>query len=165
MRWRKRHKEELPEELILPDELSPETAEGAMPEDWREDEAVIEMAAESNEITVPKKKRGVRAGQFFSGGILSQERFTRRLPVVVYIVFLMLLYIANGFRMQQKHARLDEINGELKRLKTISVTTAATRMTLTRQSEIERLLKERNIPLFISPTPPKVIDRPEKQTY
>lgn len=123
--------------------------EESAPPDWREpdpepeDEERLRAEAEHHQ----RKRRGIRIGQFFTGGVLSQDEFTRRLPVIVYVVFLMLLYIANGFHIQHKHSELDRIADELKQLKTEAVTSSAVRMTLTRQSEIERLLRERNIPL------------------
>ncbi|MDE5944163.1 MAG: hypothetical protein K2G93_01060 [Rikenella sp.] len=124
--------------------------EESAPPDWREPEPELEEETpeELAERANPRRrKRGIRIGQFFTGGVLSQDEFTRRLPVIVYVVFLMLLYIANGFHIQHKHSELDRISDELKQLKTEAVTSSAVRMTLTRQSEIERLLRERNIPL------------------
>lgn len=136
--------------------------EDAAPEDWREPEAppFADGTATDNEEETPRRRKrgGIRIGQFFTGSVLSQDEFTRRLPVLVYVVFLMLLYIANGFHIQHKHSELDRITDELKQLKTEAVTTSAVRMTLTRQSEIERLLKERNIPLTLEGTPPHTIE-------
>lgn len=142
--------------------------EDAAPEDWREPEGAVAEAGlvpdseatetESGERPRRRKRRGIRIGQFFTGGVLSQDEFTQRLPVLVYIVFLMLLYIANGFHIQHKHSELDRITDELKQLKTEAVTTSAMRMTLTRQSEIERLLKERGIPLTREGRPPHLIE-------
>lgn len=140
--------------------------EDAAPEDWREPDAPPspEELPDAEE-TVPsadgqprRRKGGIRIGQFFTGGVLSQDEFTRRLPVLVYVVFLMLLYIANGFHIQHKHSELDRITDELKQLKTQAVTSSAVRMTLTRQSEIERWLRERNIPLTQDGPPPHIIE-------
>ncbi len=126
--------------------------EDSTPPDWREPEESAEEVNEGEEGfgdggPGPRRRKRIRIGQFFSGGVLSQDEFTHRLPVIVYVVFLMLLYIANGFHIQHKHSELDRISDELKQLKTEAVTSSAVRMTLTRQSEIERLLRERNIPL------------------
>lgn len=125
----------------------PVVEEETAPADWREPESEEVVPEPSAEERPAHRRKGIRIGQFFTGGVLSQDEFTRRLPVIVYIVFLMLLYIANGFHIQHKHSELDRIADELKQLKTEAVTSSAVRMTLTRQSEIERLLRERNIPL------------------
>lgn len=140
--------------------------EDAAPEDWREPDAPpspeelpdAEDTAPSADGRTRRRKGGIRIGQFFTGGVLSQDEFTRRLPVLVYVVFLMLLYIANGFHIQHKHSELDRITDELKQLKTQAVTSSAVRMTLTRQSEIERLLRERNIALSPDGAPPHIIE-------
>lgn len=140
--------------------------EDAAPQDWREPDAPPSPEelpdAEENAPSADGRRRrrrgGIRIGQFFTGGVLSQDEFTRRLPVLVYVVFLMLLYIANGFHIQHKHSELDRITDELKELKTQAVTSSAVRMTLTRQSEIERLLRERNIALSPDGAPPHIIE-------
>lgn len=170
MLFRKRpHKHSQPEETpwVEPERTPVEFAEPeSAPADWREPDALPSPEEQTDDAPdadgagqLPRRrKRGIRIGQFFTGGVLSQEEFTRRLPVIVYIVFLMLLYIANGFHIQHKHSELDRIADELKQLKTEAVTASAVRMTLTRQSEIERLLRERNLPLSESTTPLRVIE-------
>ena len=169
MRFRKRHtfdEQDAEWQASMPAVAVPD--EDAAPEDWREPESAATEAGlipdsgtaevESGETPRRRKRGGIRIGQFFTGSVLSQDEFTRRLPVLVYIVFLMLLYIANGFHIQHKHSELDRMADELKQLKTEAVTTSAVRMTLTRQSEIERLLRERNIPLTLEGTPPHTIE-------
>lgn len=174
MLFRRRHKRIASPE-VLPDEGTPiapydapvtAPIEESAPEDWREPDAMPspeERGAETSEAGEAdehphRRKRGIRIGQFFTGGVLSQEEFTHRLPVIVYIVLLMLLYIANGFRIQHKHSELDRIADEIKQLKTEAVTASAVRMTLTRQSEIEQLLREQNIPLSERTEPLRVIE-------
>lgn len=176
MKLRRRHPEEYTEPAATAlhgSSLAPSQAgtaeteepeEEATPADWREPTPAPGSTEETTEESEKlRRKRGVRIGQFFTGSVLSQEEFTRRLPVIVYIVFLMLLYIANGFHIQHKHSRLDQLADELKELKTTSVTSSAVRMTNTRQSEIERLLKEHNLPLLLDGTPPRIIEHPAKR--
>lgn len=169
MRFRKRHNDDQGAGSFSEEESLPAVSlseEDAAPEDWREPESAVTEAGvetgpdttESGEMPRRRKRGGIRIGQFFTGGVLSQDEFTRRLPVLVYVVFLMLLYIANGFHIQHKHGKLDRIAEELKQLKTEAVTSSAVRMTLTRRSEIERLLRERNIPLTPDGTPPHIIE-------
>ncbi len=132
----------------------PETvpAAEALPPDWRDEDP-----ASGDERP---RRRGASVGEFFTGSILSREEFTRRLPVLVFVVMLMLLYIANGFRMQQKHARIEKLGDELQVLKTTAVTTTAVRMTRTRQSEIVGLLRQYNIPLILDEQPPLILETP-----
>lgn len=145
-----------PDDWREPDSApSPEESDFAAAQDTAQDTA--QDNAQDNAPSKDRKRR-IRIGQFFTGGVLSNDEFTRRLPVIVYIVFLMLLYIANGFHIQHKHNELDRIADELKQLKTRAVTSSAVRMTLTRQSEIERLLREHRIPLIQDNTSPHTID-------
>ena len=112
----------------------------------------------SEELKETRKKKQ-SLGSYISGNILANEGFIRRLPVLAFVGLLMLLYMANGFSVQQKHNRVDELTEQIKELRTISITTAAVRMSSTRQTEIEKLLKQKNIPLIQIPTSPKIIKR------
>ncbi len=105
-----------------------------------------------------RPRRKMNIGQFFTGSVIERKGFTRLLPVVVFVVVLMLLYIGNGFRVQEKHSRIDQLDNELKRLKTLSATTTAARMSLTRQGRIEELIRQRNIPLTFGKNPVHIID-------
>mgnify|MGYP006068725209 FL=1 len=93
-----------------------------------------------------------------SGGILRQPEVRRNLPYGLFVAFLMFLYIANGYHTQKLHRRYARLNAEVKELRTRSVSMTERRMTATRQSEIIRTLKERNIPLQESLVPPKVVE-------
>lgn len=139
------------------------TADEPSPDDWREPEAegvsTVEAGDDPDEErdAEPKPRRRFRVGNIFTGGFLSDDKFTYRLPVLLYIVALMLLYIANGYHMQGKHNRIDKLTEQLKELKTVAVTASAVRMTMTRQSEIEKLLVKFRIPLAYDDVPPRVI--------
>lgn len=104
-----------------------------------------------------KKKKRPTIGQYISGNVLSNDDFIRRLPVLGYIGLLMLLYMANGFRVQAKYNRINQLSAQIKELRTTSVTTSAVRMSTSRQSQIEKLIKEHNIPLEYTTAPPKII--------
>ena len=105
------------------------------------------------------KEKSKGLGSYISGNILANEGFIRRLPVLAFIGLLMLLYMANGFSVQKKHNKVDELTEQIKELRTISITTAEKRMSLTRQTEVEKLLRQKNIPLIHSQTSPKIIKR------
>lgn len=94
-----------------------------------------------------------------SGGVLQDEKFIRRLPVVAFAGVLMLVYMAIGFAVQRRHNYLEKLSSEITQLRTISVTTSAVRQQLTRQQNIEQLLKEHGIELEYNATPPLVISK------
>lgn len=96
-------------------------------------------------------------GQYISGKILTNEAFIRRLPVLAYVGLLMMLYMANSFSVQDKYNRMNDLNIEIKQLRTVSVTTSAVRMAQSRQSEVVKLLLQKNIPLENKGEIPKII--------
>jgi|GEM_PF-5253824 len=113
-----------------------------------------------SEVEQKEARKSSRSlGSYISGNILANEGFIRRLPALAFIGLLMLLYMANGFSVQQKHNRVDQLTEQIKELRTISITTTAVRMESSRRTEVERMLREKNIQLIDSKTSPKVIKR------
>ena len=80
-----------------------------------------------------------------SGKFLSEEGVTRRLPAILYIVFLMILYIFNIFDTQKRYRNILEVEREIARLK----------VTATREANIKKMVKERGLPLIDTDIPPK----------
>lgn len=95
---------------------------------------------------------------FVSGNVLSQPEVKRLMPYALFLAFLMLLYIGNGYRMQRLQRRYSKLNSEVKELRTKSLSINEMRMTATRRSEIIKALQERGIELEESVVPPKVIE-------
>lgn len=108
-------------------------------------------------LSHPPKKQKV--GGFLSGGILQDEKFVRRLPVLAFAGLCMLIYMAIGFAVQKRYNYLDDLNDEISRLRTVSITTAAMRGEVTRQQNIEKLLVEHGIELENSTVAPTLIVR------
>lgn len=103
------------------------------------------------------KGKGKGFAAWFTGNVVANEGFVRRIPLLVYICVLMLLYMANGFRAQRRHTRADYLTNRIKELRTVSYTTSAIRMTESRQTEVEKRLKERGIELEYNESPPRLI--------
>ncbi|MDR2937013.1 MAG: hypothetical protein LBU80_06725 [Rikenellaceae bacterium] len=93
-----------------------------------------------------------------SGDILRRPGVRRQLPYAFFVAFLMMLYIANGYRNQHLQRRFSRLQAEVKELRTQSLSVNERRMTATRQSEVMRLLRERGIMLEESIVPPKVVE-------
>ncbi|MEG0601434.1 MAG: hypothetical protein RR980_00820 [Mucinivorans sp.] len=100
----------------------------------------------------PRKQK---VGGFLSGGILQDEKFVRRLPILAFGGVCMLAYMAIGFGVQKRYNHLEHLTDEIAQLRTVSITTAAVRGEVTRQENVERLLVERGILLgnnIVAPT-------------
>lgn len=114
----------------------------------------------SKPIIKRKTRRGLSFTQWVSGTVLTNDNFIRRLPVLAYIGLLMLLYMAIGFEVQQKHNKISKLTEEIKELRTISVTTSSLRMSATRQSAVEKKIKELGIALEYNTEAPKIVEIP-----
>lgn len=90
-----------------------------------------------------------------SGKFLSEEGVTRRLPAILYIVFLMILYIFNIFDTQKRYRNILEVEREIARLKVTATTTETQRVSATREANIKKMVKERGLPLIDTDIPPK----------
>lgn len=105
------------------------------------------------------KPRKQKVGGWLSGGILQDEKFVRRLPILAFAGLCMLVYMAIGFAVQKRYNYLEHLSDEISRLRTVSITTAAMRGEVTRQQNIEKALTEQGIQLENSTTAPVLIVR------
>lgn len=99
----------------------------------------------------------VRAKDILTGRAVSNEKFVRRMPILLFGGLLMMVYIAIGFRIQQRHSEMDKLNTQIKELRTVAVATSALKTELTRREKIEAMLKQNNIELVKPSTQPIII--------
>ncbi|MFI3295139.1 MAG: FtsL-like putative cell division protein [Rikenellaceae bacterium] len=100
-------------------------------------------------------------GNLIRGDLGESQWLISRLPVVVALAVLAVIYISIGFRTQTLHSRVGELQEQIKELRTISVASTATRMKFTRRDIIEDLLQQKGIPLSAMECQPVVIKRSE----
>ncbi len=107
-----------------------------------------------------KTGRNIRryAGGVISGSILRRPEVRSRMPYVIFIAFLMLLYIANSYHTQRLHRHSITLAREVAELRARSLSFTERRMTATRQSVVIRELRERGIELTESVVPPKKLE-------
>jgi len=95
--------------------------------------------------------------EFISGRLLSRERMAKQLPFIFFLFFIALVYIANRYqaeRMLRESAKMQE---ELSELRAESITTAAELMFASRQSQVFKLVQEKELGLKESRVPPRRI--------
>ena len=90
-----------------------------------------------------------------SGSFHSEERVTKRMPAILYIVFLMILYIFNIFDTQKRYREILAVERDIARLKVTATTTETQRVSMTRYASIREMVQQRGLPLVESTTPPK----------
>lgn len=101
---------------------------------------------------VVKSLVGLVNGQTFTG-----KELMAQLPYLLFLVFLALVYIANGYWAENSVRNVNKTETELKELRSEYITTKSDLMFKTKQSEIAAELEGREMQLEESMVPPKKI--------
>ena len=104
--------------------------------------------------------------QFVSGNFLVKEDVMDRLPYILFLVFMGLVYIANGYMAQDTVRKISKTSSELKELRSEFITIQSDLMYTTKQSELVKILEERDLGLVESTDPPRklVLTEEEEET-
>lgn len=92
-----------------------------------------------------------------SGNFLAGDKVVRNLPYTLFLVFLALVYIANGYLAEDTVRKINRVGNELKELRSEFITTKSDLMSTTKQSELAKIIEERGLGLEESYDPPKKI--------
>lgn len=118
-------------------------------------------APEFSDIKKSKKSSAKASSTFkdvMSGKVLVRGYIVKHVPYIVLLVFLAILYITNRYKNEKIAIEEQQLQEEMKNLRSESITTAAELMRISRQSEVANLVKERGMKLEESTTPPKIIE-------
>ena len=103
-------------------------------------------------------------GQSFSlrslvdGNILTQRAVIKQAPFLALLVFLALLMIANRNHAEKLVIQTNELQTEVRELRSEAITTSSQLMMVSRQSRVEQLVKERNLGLEENKEPLKKLE-------
>lgn len=92
-----------------------------------------------------------------SGNFLEQEQVVKHLPFMLFLVFLGLVYIGNGYMAEGSVRKINKSKSQLKELRSEYITTKSDLMYTTKQSELAGIIEERGLGLKESIVPPKKI--------
>lgn len=96
-----------------------------------------------------------------SGQFLSREGFLNQLPFIAFLFGLGLVYITNHFNAEKVLRETQKLEKELHELRAESITRASNLMYISKQSQVSKLVKDRNLGLEEAVTPPRqiIVDR------
>lgn len=102
------------------------------------------------ETVTPKKtkkpgKKGVLAkglSSIFSGTFLTNEKNLSHLPFILFLTFVAILYIANGYYADDKIREFNKITNQLKELRSEYISTESELMFASKQSEVAKSAQE-----------------------
>lgn len=105
----------------------------------------------------PENRKGQKVGvkDFISGRILTHEMISGQMPYTIFLVALAIIYIANNYHYNNLLRTELKMRKEVKNLRAESITTAARYMSISRQSEVVKLVEEKGLGLIESRVPPK----------
>lgn len=118
-------------------------------------EPVVEEVVETK--SKPRGNKVTRTvSSFLTGKFLTSDTSMKYLPFVLFLAFLSLCYIANGYYAQAKDRELDKLNNELGELRTQYVIAKSKLMYLSKESEVSKAAGSIGIKEAVVP-PEKII--------
>lgn len=112
----------------------------------------IEFIIEKPEPKAPKK--GV-IKELIDGSVLTRESVVRQLPFILFLTFLAFIYIGNRYHAERLVRQANDLHRELRDLRAQAITTSAELMHISRQSEVLKIIRQKELGLKESTEPPK----------
>lgn len=100
---------------------------------------------------VVKKNPSVGIKEIMSGNFLSKESALHYLPFVLFITFLGICYIANGYQAEKIIRKIYKTTTELKEMRSEYISTKSELMYLSKQSEVARATADIGLKELTSP--------------
>ena len=112
--------------------------------------------------------RGEKQQQFslrslIDGNVLTQKSVIRQAPFLAMLVIISLFMIANRNHAEKLVMRTNELQSEVKELRSQAITTSSELMMVSRQSRVEQMVKEKGTGLVENKEPLKKLVRTEKK--
>ena len=92
--------------------------------------------------------------ELLDGRILADKVIRRNIAFILFLTFLGILYIANGYSTVKLYKKKVKMEREVRELRFESITTAARLMFISKQSEVKKRVNEAGLNLQESKEPP-----------
>ncbi len=110
------------------------------------DENIREKASRKNTIK-----------DFLDGSLIAREIVIKNLPYIIFLMVLAIIYIGNRYHAERLIRESAELKKEVKDLRSEAITTEAELMFISKQSEVLKLINERDMGLIESREPPIIL--------
>lgn len=97
-----------------------------------------------------------------SGRVLTLPFISKQLFLFLFLCCLAVFYIDNRYVCEQQVATINKLQSDLTTAKYEALTTSSQLMRMSRQSQVEALIKQRGIDLEVSHEPPVIINKERK---
>lgn len=115
----------------------------------------IEFIDEQKEQTESKR---ISVRGLIDGSLLTREAVIKQLPYIIFLTLLILIYIGNRYHAEKVVRKTVELQNEVRELRSEAITTSAELMFISKQSEVTKLVKRKNLELEELEKPPKIIE-------
>ncbi len=104
----------------------------------------------------PQRKKAKRniLKEIVDGSVLTNDFFVSQLPFIFFLTFFGIIYIGNSYHAEKLVRRTKTLEQELKKLQPEAIATSSELMQQSNQSEVARLLIEKDLELIESREPP-----------
>ncbi len=92
------------------------------------------------------------------GSLLAKNQSVMQLPYILFLVILSVFYIANRYSTERIIAEANNLRNEVKELRSEAITTSAELMFISKQSEVVRLIEQKELGLEETLDPPMKIE-------
>lgn len=92
--------------------------------------------------------------ELLDGRILADRVIRKNIAFILFLTFLGIFYIANGYSTEKLYKQKVKMEREVRELRFESITTAARLMFISKQSEVKRRINEAGLDLQESKEPP-----------
>jgi hypothetical protein len=99
--------------------------------------------------------------ELLSGSVLTRQIVVKQLPYVIFLTLLAIVYIGNRYHAERLVRETLSLQREIKELRAEAITTSARLMYISKQSEVVKLVQEKDLGLEESHTPPLKINMEE----
>lgn len=101
------------------------------------------------------RKRPIK--DILDGSLLTRDAVLIQLPYILFLVALAIVYIANRFHAEKVIRETAKTQVELRDLRAESISISSELMHISKQSEVIKLIKEKDLGLVESTRPPVII--------
>ena len=117
----------------------------------------IELAEEKRNTTNGNRTGAFSFKEIINGDIFTRQQLMKNLVFIIYIVFLTIVYIYNKYQTEKVLSDIILLKKDLKELRTYSVSNATELMSLSKESEVIRLVEENGLKIKPLKRPPAKI--------
>lgn len=104
-------------------------------------------------------KNKISLKDILGGEILTRSTFRKQFGLIAVCVFYVILYITNRYQAQQELIEIEELKIELQKQKYYSLTRSGEFTIRSRQSQVEKMLKQTPDSMLVTPKEPPFIIR------